>query len=200
MPEAARVLSGPGEIACTRIPLGPSLGGHVARGRLQRGFHWPHHIVVLYDHLGAVVGHREQRAAILHQRLGELGHAHERPAGQLHGLQKTFLGAVDHASLQVLLRCEGDRVQAQVEAAPFLGDGVEHGLELALLGQVERQQQRGVDFACQRLDIGSRPVIEVGDRDIGPERPEGLGTAPGNRLVVGYARDQRLLSLEQGQR
>ena len=91
-------------------------------------------------------------------------------------------------------------MQAQVEAAPFLGDGVEHGLELALLGQVERQQQRCVDLAGQRLHVRARLVVEVGDGDIGAEGMEGLGAAPRDRLVVGDARNQCLPSLQQGQR
>jgi len=82
----------------------------------------------------------------------------------------------------------------------FLGDGLEHGLELALLGQVERQQQRCIDLSRQRLHVGARLVVEVGDRDIGAERLEGLGTTPGNGLVVSNPRDQRLLALQQGQR
>ena len=85
MPEAARVFSGPGEMACTRMPLGPELGRQVASRALQRRLDRPHHVVVLHHHLRAVVGHGEQRAAVGHQRLGQLRHADERPAGDLHG-------------------------------------------------------------------------------------------------------------------
>src|SRR5215216_6586775 len=39
-----------------------------------------HDVVILYDHLAAVISHREQRPALFHQRLGEMRHADEGPA------------------------------------------------------------------------------------------------------------------------
>src|SRR5262249_16416689 len=57
--------------------LWAQFSSHVAHGTLQRGFGPPHDVVVFYTHLAAVVAHREQRPAILHQRLGEMSHANE---------------------------------------------------------------------------------------------------------------------------
>ena len=65
--------------------LGPELGGHVAHRAFQRRLGDAHDVVVLHDHLAAVVAHGEERAAVLHQRLGEMRHADERPAGHVHG-------------------------------------------------------------------------------------------------------------------
>src|SRR4029077_7013333 len=76
IPDAARVASGPGEIACTRMPFGPrpaarratanalrpGLGRDVAHGCLQGGLRYAHDIVILHHHLAAVVGHREKRS------------------------------------------------------------------------------------------------------------------------------------------
>src|SRR6476661_1392923 len=73
MPDAARVASGPGEIACTRMPWA-QLGGDVAHRTLQRRLGYAHDVVILDDHLAAVKGHGEKRAALLHQRLGQMGH------------------------------------------------------------------------------------------------------------------------------
>ena len=57
--------------------LGTDLRGDITDRSFERGLCNPHHIIVLHDHLAAVIGHREQGAAILHQRLCEMRHAHE---------------------------------------------------------------------------------------------------------------------------
>ena len=85
----------------------------------------------------------------VHQRLGELGHADERPAGDLHGLQETRLRAVDHAALQVRHRRERDRVQEEIEAAPGLGDLREESLE-SPRGADRRHQQVGLKLWASR--------------------------------------------------
>src|SRR5262249_31902883 len=40
-------------------------------------------------------------------------------------------------------------------------------------------------------------VVEVGHRELGAERPKGLGASPGDRLLVGDADDETSLALEQ---
>ena len=40
-------------------------------------------------------------------------------------------------------------------------------------------------------------LVQIGHGEIGPERTEGLGAAPGDRLVVGDADDQALLALQR---
>src|SRR6478735_3608701 len=82
IPDAACVASGPGEIACTRMPFGPS-SAHLADRALKRCLGHAHDVVVLHHHLAAIIGHREERAALAHQRLSEMRHANERPAGHL---------------------------------------------------------------------------------------------------------------------
>ena len=61
-------------------PLRSKLGGEVTNGAFQRGFGNAHNIVVLHDHLTAVIGHREERATFAHQWLGEMRHTNEGPA------------------------------------------------------------------------------------------------------------------------
>jgi hypothetical protein len=63
-----------------------------------------------------------------HQRLGELCHADERPAGHIHGEQKTFLRAIHHAPCRSALGAKRDGVEADVELAPLLLDRLEHRL------------------------------------------------------------------------
>ena len=62
---------------------------------------------------------------------------------------------------------------------------------------VHRHEDRRLDLAGQRLDVGLRLVVEVGDRELGAEGAEGAGAAPGDRAVVGDADDQALLAFEE---
>ena len=61
------------------------------------------------------------------------------------------------------------------------GDAVEHRFELAVLHHVHRQEDRRLDLGRQRLDEALRLVVEVGDRELGAQRAEGAGAAPGDR-------------------
>src|SRR6516162_5385960 len=74
IPDAARVESGPGEMAWTRMPLGPLSTRDIAHRAFERRLGDTHDVVILHHHLAAVVRHREQRAAVRHQRFGEIRH------------------------------------------------------------------------------------------------------------------------------
>src|SRR6185436_2854465 len=89
------------------------------------------------------------------------------------------------------LRRESDRVNEDVEPAPGGADRLEHRFELAVDGDVERQEERRLELAGERLDVRARLVVEIGDRDLGTELAERLGAAPGDRAVVGDADDER---------
>jgi hypothetical protein len=88
-------------------------------------------------------------------------------------------------------------VHGEIEPAPVLGDALEHRLHLAGRAHVERHHDRGFQLAGKRLDVFLRLVVEIGHRQLGPERPKRLGAAPGDRLVVGDADDETFLALKQ---
>src|SRR5262249_15159654 len=150
MPEAARVASGPGEMACTRMPFGPSSAADIADRAFERRLGDAHDVIVLNDHLAAVVGHREERAAFAHQRLRQMRHANEGPTGHLHGGEKTLPRDVDDAPLQRLFRRERDGMHDEIELAPILGDAFEHRFHLARRAHVERHQNRSFELAGER--------------------------------------------------
>src|SRR6516165_6362855 len=89
IPEAARVASGPGEMACTRMPFGPSSAAIKADRAFERRLGDAHDVVVLHDHLAAVIRHREERPAFAHQRLRQVRHANEGPTRYLHGGERS---------------------------------------------------------------------------------------------------------------
>ena len=49
----------------------------------------------------------------------------------------------------------------------------------------------------ERLDEFLRLVVQIGDGQLGAEGAEGLGAAPGDRLVVGNADDEAFLAFEK---
>ena len=110
---------------------------------------------------------------------------------------KPCAGHVGDAAAERVLGREGDRVDEEVELAPVGGDAVEDGFELAVGHDVHRHEDRRLDLAGQRLDMGLRLLVEVGDRELGAEGAEGAGAAPGDRAVVGDADDQALLAFEE---
>ena len=177
--------------------LRAELGRDVADRAFERRLGDAHDVVVLHHHLAAVIGHREQRAALAHQRLGQMRHADEGPARHVHGGEKTLPRHVDDAPLQRLLGREGDRMHDEIELAPILGDALEHRLHLAGRAHVERHDDRRLELARERLDVFLRLVVEIGHRELGAERAERLGAAPGDRVFVGDADDQASLAFEQ---
>src|SRR5262249_10889390 len=73
----------------------------------------------------------------------------------------------------------------------------EHRLQLAGCAHVKRHQDRGLELAGERLDVFFGFVVEVSYRELGAERPEGLGASPGDRLLVGDADDETSLAFKQ---
>ena len=74
MPDAASVLIGPAEIALTRMPVAAEIGREIAHARLERRLGDAHDVVVRHHPLGAVVGERQQAAAVAHQRASRARH------------------------------------------------------------------------------------------------------------------------------
>ena len=74
-----------------------------------------------HDLLGAVIGEREQRAAIRHQLLGALGERGEGVAGDEQRLGEIVLAGVDIAAVELFLVGEGDGMDEEIDAAPSVG-------------------------------------------------------------------------------
>jgi hypothetical protein len=104
---------------------------------------------------------------------------------------------VDDAALQCFLGRESDGVHEKIEFSPIVADTLEHRLDLTWLHDIERHQNRCFDLARERLDIFLGFVVEVGDRELGTERAERLGAAPGNGLIVGNTHNEATLALEE---
>src|SRR5205809_577591 len=102
--------------------LRPEFGSHVSNCAFERRLGYSHDVVVLDDHLAAVIGHRKKSAAAAHQRLGQASHEKKRPAGHFHGGEEAFPLYIDDTALQRLLRGESNRMDRKIEPAPFSSD------------------------------------------------------------------------------
>jgi hypothetical protein len=106
------------------------------------------------DHLGgAEVAHREQRAAVRHERFGEARHAEERVARDVHRAGEALARAVGDAAVQIGGRREGDRVQDEVEPPPLRANRFEQRFQVAAALDVERHGDRRGELLRQRLDV-----------------------------------------------
>mmetsp|Transcript_15010 Transcript_15010/g.58821 ORF Transcript_15010/g.58821 Transcript_15010/m.58821 type:complete len:311 (-) Transcript_15010:38-970(-) len=172
------------------------LGREVAHAGLQRGLHRAHQAVAGHHLFGTEVAHGDQAATLRHQRLGQARHAQQGVAGDVHRAGEAGGAGVDDAAHQVGLGREGDGVDEKVQPAPLPRDGVEHRLQLAGLLHVQRQAQRGAHLLGQRLHMRPGLVVEPGQRQLGAGRVAGLGTAPGDALVVRDADDEAAAALQ----
>lgn len=85
-------------------------------------------------------------------------------AGDIHGHRKTLRRTVGDPSLNICLWREGDGVEQEVELAPPSGDLIEQGIHLIRPAYVERQYYVCLHRLRQRLHMGQRPVVKIGER------------------------------------
>ena len=105
-------------------------------------------------------------------------------------LREVLFRRIDVAAVEFVLVGEGDGVDEEVEAAPGLGEFVEHGIHRRRIGHVAGQDDLGAEFGGQRLDPLLQRVALIGKRDLGALRRARLGDTPGDRTIVGDAHDQ----------
>ena len=81
-------------------------------------------------------------------------------------------------------------MQGDVEAAPGLGDVIEHRLELTRFADITRDNDGGPEIVCEGLHIGLRLLVQEGKGQYRPEGAKHLGAAEGKRARVGDAEHQ----------
>ena len=168
--------------------------GEIAHARFERRLGHAHDVVVRHHLFRAVIGQRQQAAAVRHQLLGALGHGGERVAGDVHGHREIVGRGVDVAPLELLLVGEGDGVDDEIEVAPDRAELGEGGVERGRLGHVAVDQGR----RAQRLDQGDDALLErlalIGEGELGALAGQRLGDAPGDRAIIGDPHDEAALA------
>ena len=76
-------------------------------------------------------------------------------------------------------------------------DPLEERVERGRVLHVGRQHDRRADALGERDHPAAEALALVGEGELGALRGEGPGDAPGDRMVVGDAEDQRALACEQ---
>jgi len=141
--------------------------------------------------------HGDERAAAVHERLGEPRHAHEGVAGNVHGARESLARAVDHAAMQVLGGRIGDGMQHEVEPAPLAVDRLEGVLHLAGLLDVERHRDGGIERRGKRLHVGPRLLVEPGHGELRSQLAKHARASPGDAALVRDADHEALAAREQ---
>ena len=117
MPAAARVRTGPAEMALTRTPVGPEVGGEIPDGRLERRLGDAHDVVVRDDLLGAVVGERQHGRAGVEEGPRLADERDERVRGDVHREREAVPRRVDERAVEVLALREREGVDEDVDLA-----------------------------------------------------------------------------------
>ena len=104
--------------------------------------------------------------------------------------RKFVRGRVDVAAFQFVLVRKCDRVDEEVETAPFRLQRVEHVIELRVVLDVARQQDVRSDLCSQRLQPFRLRVALIGERNLGTLSGQHARDAPGDRVVVRHAHHQ----------
>ena len=177
--------------------LRAQFGGQVAHRCFQRRLHGSHQAIIGDDFLGAQVTHGHQAAAVRHQGFGQLRHAHEGVAGDIHRLREAVSRTVRHAAMQVLFGRVSDGMDHEIEPPPLLRDLRKQRFELARHGHVEWRHDGRLHLLRQRFHMRTGLVIEPGDCQFGTGCAQCAGAAPGDALRVGDTDHQPPLALQR---
>ena len=81
-----------------------------------------------------------------------------------------------------------------IKPAPTFGNLGKDGLKLAVLGDIERGHNVGLQPFGQGADMGFGLGVQPGDGKVCALGPQRLGATIGDRVIVGDAHDQRLVT------
>ena len=179
--------------------LRAQLHGHVAHQRFQRGFHRAHDTVVGHHFARAQVGHRQHAAAGRHVRHAQLGGFGKAVARNAHGAGEAIARAIDHLAMQVCQGSPSDGVNQEIKLAELVHGMGHGGFKLAGFLHIAIEQINP-DRIRERLDVFAGLFIQARSNNICPQLAKQLGTAPGNRTVIGDSQDQAFLASQTKKR
>jgi hypothetical protein len=92
---------------------------------------------------------------------------------------------------------ESDAVNQEVEPSEFLSDFAKRLIDLVLFRHVTREQQRtGHGVGSQTLDVLFQTIALISKGQFGAGLVQSLGGGPGNRALVGYAKNDSVFVLQ----
>ena len=180
----------------------PEVGREVADRRLERGLGHAHDVVVGDD----LLGRRSRSGSGSTTRAWSSGRAPRASATSEYAMTSRASAnpsreVSTNSPVEVLALGEGQGVDEDVELAVRLAPAVEDALDVVVRldvarldeGRADRRRPAAGRACSMRLSTEEKPTVA-------PSRVEGLGDAPGDRVVVGDPEDQRLLAVEQSHR
>ena len=170
----------------------------IAHAGLQRRLGHAHDVVMRHHALGAVIGQRQQRAAVGHHVGGTARHRGEREHRDVHGVLEILERGVGIAAAKLILVGIADGVDHEVQLAPLLLQRVEHRVDGGFVTHVARQHDGRAGFLRQRTHALLQRLTQIGEGQLGPLGAARLGDAPGDGAVVGDAHDETLFAGHQG--
>jgi hypothetical protein len=194
---AGQRLHRPGGDRVDADPVGAQVVRQIAHRRFQCRLGHAHHVVIGRHAVGALIGQRQDRAAIGHQMRGPPRHVDQRKARDRQRIAKVLARGVDEAAGQLVLVGIGDRVDHEIQAAPFLLERGEGRVQRGIVHHVDLDQNVRAQAFRQRLHALAKGLSLVGEGKLCPFGGHRLGDAPGDRAVVGDAHDQPALALHQ---
>ena len=118
------------------------IGGEITHARLECRLGDAHDVIMRHPFLGAVIGQRQDRAAVGQQLLGALGNRGQRKAGDQHGLGEVVRGRFEVAAVELVLVRKSDGVHEEVDFAPLLLQHIENGVDRRGIGDVAMPRTR----------------------------------------------------------
>ena len=150
-----------------------------------------------HDLLGAVIGKRQKRAAVVHDLFGAGGNGGERVDGNVHRPGEVVTARLDIATGQLVLVGKRDRMHDEVDLAPMCLDIGEDGVDAFEIGHVAIAGEEGVQFLGERLDTLLQRIALPGQRDLGALVATGLCDPPGDGAIVGDTHDDAALACHE---
>ena len=104
---------------------------------------------------------------------------------------------VDVAAGQLVAVGEGDAVDDEVEAAPFVGDRLEDRVHRGVVGDVAMADHLGTHLLGERAHALAQRFALVGEGQLRALRGRLLGDPVSNRAIVGDAEHEPALACQQ---
>ena len=196
---AASVLIGPADSALTRMPLRPRSAARIsARSPQARPLATAHDIVVRHDLLGAVIGQRQNRAAIRHQRFGAFGRRRSASRRRCPWSGRNSRASCPHSGRSAHPCWRRRRRGPRSRAGPRSFSRCAKAASIVSGSVTSRMAaDDGVQFGRKRLDTLLQRVALIGEGQLGALFGAGFRDAPGNRLIVRKADDEASLAFHE---
>jgi len=164
--------------------------------RLKTRLGQTHHVVIRNAALGADVGQREHGAlACLHERATRFGQRGKAERTDIvRNTETVARDGVEIVAGQEFARSIAHGVDNDIETIPVFGNPVEDCFDLAVVGDIARQDNVGVGLLGTFLDPRQQTLVLIGVGDFRAFAMHGLGDSPGDGTFAGDTHDQGALT------